>query len=252
MLILTSPAKTLNEIPKLPASLVITEPRSLDLTAKINKELSKLSQKQIAKLMSINEKLASLNYQRFKDWHQDHTLQNSQPALYMYAGDIYRQLTVQSYTKGEVNYAQNSLRVISGFYGILRALDLMQPYRLEMKLKLPSGAKLTDYWRTECTKILIADCNQDPDKLVINLASKEYENAVDLKLLPAQVVNINFQEYRNGELKTVAINSKRARGMMIEYCIKNQIHNLDDLKKFNLGDYKFNSEEEGSLLFVKS
>lgn len=252
MLILTSPAKTLLEDAKLPKNIEWTMPRSLPLTTKLANSMRKLSPEKIAKLMSINEKLTFLNFERFQAWQPDHNLKNSRPALFMYYGDIYRQLHPQDYSASELNYAQDTVRMISGLYGSLRPFDLMQPYRLEMKLTLPGHKqRLSKLWQQECTRTLIEDCKTDKLPLVINLASKEYEAAISLNELPAKVIHVDFKEYRADKLKTVAINSKRARGLMIDYCIKNQVTDLDTLKDFNLGDYQYESTSGNRVLFIK-
>ncbi len=254
MLIITSPAKTLDLESEYTLSFPPTQPQFLKQAAQIASDLKNLTKAQIQELMHINDKLSELNVQRYKSWLEKHTVNNSRPALHIYKGDIYRQLTPDTYNEKQQQYAHKSLRIISGLYGVLKAYDLMQPYRLEMKLDLckHNGPKLADYWRKLVTDSLNQEAKSENHNFLLNLASKEYAAAVDFKKLTIPVVTVDFKQVQaNGDLKTVAILSKIARGLMIEFCIKNTVENLDGVKKFNIEGYKLVEEGSKKLIFAR-
>ena len=254
MLIITSPAKTLDLESEYTLSISPTQPQFSKQAAQIASDLRNLNEAQIQKLMHINSKLAELNVQRYKSWSKKHSVSNSRPALHIYKGDIYRQLTPDTYNEKQQQYVQKSLRIISGLYGVLKAYDLMQPYRLEMKLDLRkyNGPKLADYWSNIVTESLNKDAKSENHNFLLNLASKEYAAAVDFKKLTIPVVTVDFKQIQaNGDLKTVAILSKIARGLMIEFCIKNTVENLDGVKNFNVEGYKLVEEGSKKLVFAR-
>ncbi len=250
MKILISPAKSLNfdiEIERKDFST----PNFIDESKILIDELKKFSQSQISTLMKISENLAQINYQRFQDFKTPFTCKNAKPALYFFNGDVYEGIDVENYNEKQIQYAQNNLRILSGLYGILKPLDLIQAYRLEMstKLKNKNGKNLYEFWQEKLTNYL----NQEEENLIINLASSEYFQAINKEKIKAKIVNIIFKEKKGKEFKIVGIFAKKARGLMVDYLIKNNVKNLDEIKKFNSENYKFNQEfsEQENLVFTR-
>ena len=239
MLMLISPAKTLDytgadfDRSTLPAFLERSE-------ALVN-QLSGYSTEELSDLMKISDKLAGLNYQRFQDFETPFTLENAKQALLVFKGDVYKGMTVEDYTEEDLAFAQDHLRILSGLYGVLRPLDLMQPYRLEMGTKLATekGKNLYEFWGSQISNLLNAELKDDGDPCVVNLASKEYFKSVDLKTLQARVLDIEFKENKDGEYKIVAIYAKRARGLMADYVIRNRVDTVEALQGFDSEGYTF-------------
>lgn len=250
MLIITSPAKTLDQNSIYPKT-EITQPLFLEKTNEIAQKLKKLPKKELQKMYQISDKLVELNHQRLKDWTKKHDLKNSRPAIFMYFGDIYREIFPKEYNKSEQDYAQKSLRMITGLYGYLRPFDLIQPYRLEMRTNVPSIGWLHDYWQQTLTESLNQEAETQKHPFLLDLASKEYSKSINFNNLNIPRIEVLFKEKRDGKLKTIAIFSKKARGMMIEFCIKNQINTVEQIKKFNTAGYKFTEETPNSLLFTR-
>ena len=201
------------------------------------KELKSLSAIQIAKLMKVSANIAELNYQRFQDFEKSPEKQ----AIFAYTGDVYKNIDVEDFSNSQLLFGQKHLRIISALYGVVLPLDKIKAYRLEMSCRLPgvgTGA-VSEFWKNYVTSELNATLLKHKNKYLINLASNEYFAAISLKDLDAKVINIHFRENRNGNLKNIALNSKRARGMMSGYIIKNEIDNADDLRSFNGAGYKF-------------
>lgn len=169
------------------------------------------------------------------------------------AGDIFKQMTPKTYTKNEQAYAQKNVRIISGLYGIVKAYDLIQPYRLEMKAKLPIGNSkdLYEFWQAPLTSSLIKDIESNKDEYFVNAASEESFKSIDLVKLPVKIITVEFRERRKGELVNVAIYSKTARGMIIEFMIKHNVQKPEDLEKFNTKGYKFLKWEGNNIFFVR-
>lgn len=242
MLILTSPAKTLDLDSDIPRGLNYTKPRFLDQTTELHQILKSQSRKQLQQTLGVSDDLTELNYQRFQDWQSKHNLDNSRPALFTYAGDIYQQLKPHQYTEAELKYSQQTLRIISAFYCLVRPLDLIQPYRLEMITKLDQVNKLDHYWKTKLTQTLNKEIDKFHHPAVINLASNAYSKAIDFKSLNRPVINIHFKEKKKDKYQTVAIYAKQARGAIIDYAIVNQITQPEKLKNFTRLGYRFNTK----------
>lgn len=252
MLIVVSPAKKL-DFEQLAPTDVFTTPKYLDKSKKLITELKKLSSEDIKSLMKLSESLAELNYTRFHNFKTPFTLKNSKQAAYAFKGDTYVGLDFESFSKSEVNYAQKHLRILSGLYGLLKPLDLIQPYRLEMgtKFKALGEKNLYGVWKTQLTEELNIELKKE--KILVNLASKEYFSAIDFNNLKAEVITPVFMEKKNGQYKIISFNAKRARGMMSQFILKNKIKNIDELKNFDMDNYKFNSKlsEDNELVFTR-
>lgn len=246
MIIITSSAKTLDE--KTDCSHVHGEqPLFLNMSERIHTSLAKKSKEELQEVLHANDKITELNFNRYKSWKKDHSSENSRPALFMYKGDIFRQMHPLAYSEDQLKYAHKTLRVMSGLYGSVRALDLIQPYRLEMAAKIDSNEKLSDQWRESVTE----QFNKE-DNTLVNLASKEYADAVDFDTFNGKVITIEFKEERDGKLQNLGILAKRARGMMIEYAIQNKVEDPKELQKFTEGGYAFAGETSpGVWLFTR-
>src|SRR5690606_21385190 len=209
------------------------------------KELAGIMQKKsradLQALMNISENIADLNKERFKNFSSEFTLANSKPALFAFKGDVYRKMNVEDYSQEQLAFAQEHLRILSGLYGLLKPLDLMQPYLLEMgiKLKNKKAVDLYGFWQNKITKALDEAAT---DGTVINLASQEYFKAINPKKLKARVIHITFKEYREGKYKIIAIFAKQARGLMANYIIENQINEPELLKLFNVDQYEYSEQ----------
>lgn len=236
MITVISPAKTLDLTPT--GLTTVTEPQFKKEIKELSGIMKKKSQKDLQELMGISENIATLNRERFKNFSNNFTLENSKPALFTFKGDVYRKMDVENYSDEQLSFAQDHLRILSGFYGLLKPLDLIQPYRLEMGIKLNNkkASDLYGFWQEKITKALDLAAT---DGIIINLASQEYFKAVNLKKLKAKVIHIAFKEYRGGAYKIVAIFAKQARGTMANYIIENQIDEPEKLKLFNLDSYEF-------------
>ena len=253
MKIVVSPAKTLDYKTKLPTTRG-TQPRFLETTSKVNKKLSGMSRRQIAELMSISDKLAELNFERYHGFEKEHDKQNSRPAVYAFAGDVYTGLDAYSIPVEKLDFLQDSLRILSGFYGILRPLDLIQPYRLEMGTPMGIGRKknLYELWQQDITNSLNKELKEG--ELFVNLASQEYFKAVNTDELKAPVVTPVFKDFKNGKLKIISFYAKKARGAMVRYIVDQEAETLEDLKGFDYEGYRFSAEEsteENELVFTR-
>ena len=230
MLTLISPAKTLDYDTPLPTGTFsqpaqLTQSRSDDL----------------ARLMSISDNLAELNRQRFRQWKTPFKPENARQALFAFKGDVYLGLDAYSLDDEAIDFAQQHLRILSGLYGILRPLDLMQAYRLEMgtRLNTESGSNLYQFWNDRITKSLNQELKQSGANTLVNLASNEYFKSVKPKLLKAEIITPTFREYRNGEYIFISFLAKKARGLMARYLIDNRIDNAEGLKDFDTEGYGF-------------
>ncbi|MBK28870.1 MAG: peroxide stress protein YaaA [Verrucomicrobiales bacterium] len=241
MLAVISPAKTLDfETPSLTKSC--TSPEFLDLSQKLINKLRTLPKSKLSSLMSISSKLADLNKQRYQDWNLPFTMSNAKQALMAFKGDVYTGFNFEKYNEKDFTYAQKHLRILSGLYGLLRPLDLIQPYRLEMRTKLTtSEAKdLYAFWSLTLTNSLNAAIKKLGNKILINLASNEYYNVIDKQLLEGNVITPVFKDKKNGDFKVISFYAKKARGAMSDYIIRNRISQPDGLKEFNGLGYRFN------------
>jgi len=250
MFLLLSPSKTQNFETR--SNFEYTQPFFRDEIHDLVKELRHYTAKDLQELMGISAKLAEINMQRFQKFDDNFNLDNAKQALAAFSGDVYDGIEVELYSPEDISFAQKHVGIISGLYGLLRPLDLMQPYRLEMgiNLKVSNKKNLYDFWGDKITD-RINDLNKDG--LVINLASVEYSKAINPKKIKSRFVNIVFQENNKGVYKIVGILAKRARGIMANYIIKNRLVSLDSLTKFHLEGYSFhkNSSDDNNLIFVR-
>jgi hypothetical protein len=225
-----------------------TQTRQLDYTQKLVNILKNKTQSQISKLMSLSEKLSKLNFDRFQAFKTPFSLDNAKQALLAFKGDVYNGINASSLSVKDLDFAQKNVRMLSGLYGVLRPLDLIQPYRLEMGTKLSNaqGNNLYDYWGSGISEVL----NEDEQKLIVNLASNEYFKAIDKKLLKAQILDIVFKEKKNDTYKVIGIYAKRARGLMINYIIRNRLTDAEVLKDFSDEGYLYNQDLSSDSTWV--
>jgi len=243
MLIVISPAKTLDYESEIP-ELETTQPDFLKESAALIKELCELSPQQISSLMKVSDKLGILNYDRFQAWKRPFTARNSRPALLAFKGDVYTGLDAQSMAKRDFNYAQKHLRMLSGLYGLLRPMDLMQPYRLEMGTKFENsrGKNLYEFWGKQITEALNKQLHSLKSGELVNLASNEYFKSVKPKELDAEIITPHFKDLKNGEYKMISFFAKKARGMMSRWAIDQRVKKAEQLKGFDVAGYEFNPE----------
>ncbi|SHG08215.1 hypothetical protein SAMN05444483_104346 [Salegentibacter echinorum] len=241
MKIVVSPAKSLDYKSESPTSRG-TQPAFLDITAKLNRKLARMTKNEISELMGISDKLADLNYTRFQDFEEKHTKENSRPAVYAFNGDVYSGLDAYTIPTDKLDLLQNSLRILSGLYGVLKPLDLIQPYRLEMgtSMGIEQNKNLYEVWQEKITDKLNSELEEG--ELFINLASQEYFKAVNAKELKAEVISPVFKDFKNGKLKIISFYAKKARGAMTRYIIDKDISTLDELNGFDYMDYRFSKE----------
>ena len=241
MIAIISPAKTIDfETPSLTNSS--SRPEFLDYSQNLINKLRTLSESKLCSLMSISSKLAALNRQRYKDWSLPFTASNSKQAIMAFKGDVYTGFTFDKYKEKDFAYAQRHLRILSGLYGLLRPLDLIQPYRLEMgtKLATPEGKDLYDFWSSTLTNALNEAVKSSGVQILINLASKEYYNCIDKTVLEGRVITPIFKDYKNGDFKVISFFAKKARGAMSDYIVRHRINEPDGLKAFKSLGYRFN------------
>jgi uncharacterized protein len=254
MLILISPSKT-QDFSDNNYTNLYTEPSFIDKTEILIKELRKKKVNDIAKLMDLSENLSLLNYQRYQQFATPFTIENAKQALLAFKGDVYTGFDLDGYSDKDFDFAQQHLRIISGLYGMLRPLDLIQPYRLEMKIRLknPKGKDLYAFWGDKLSVHLNNELKEKNERVLINLASQEYFKAINTKALKAKVITPHFKEEKNGSYKIVALFAKKARGMMANFAIKNKIANPEHLKAFQEGGYSFqeNMSSENDWVFVR-
>ncbi|HFS66755.1 MAG TPA: peroxide stress protein YaaA [Flavobacteriia bacterium] len=252
MKIVLSPAKSLDYTSPIPTK-EYTIPLFLKEAKVLDEVLKAKSPQELAKLMHISEKLAELNWKRFQEWSLPFTPENARQAIFAFNGAVYDGLDAYSLTEEQIQNLQNKLRILSGMYGFLRPLDLMQPYRLEMgtKLKFKSYKNLYEFWKDKVTNTLNSELSKNEP--FINLASNEYFKVIDKKKLKTKIITPVFKDFKNGELKIIAIYAKKARGMMVRYIIENNIENVTDLKGFNMANYAFDSKlsTETELVFTR-
>lgn len=241
MLLLISPAKTLDfETP--PPTTEFTQPDFLKQSRQLIGELRELSPQAISQLMSISDKLGVLNYDRFARWKTPFKPDNAKQAIFAFQGDVYTGMEAENFSSDDIEFAQQHLRILSGLYGLLRPLDLIQPYRLEMGTAFANsnGKNLYEFWDGSITKAINKQLAELHSKQVINLASTEYFSAVKPKLLKADIITPVFKDKKNGEYKIISFFAKKARGMMSAYIIKNKILEPEAIKHFNTAGYSFN------------
>jgi len=253
MKIIISPAKSLDFKTELPIKN-FSIPNFLSESKKINELLKKKSPSELKSLMSISEKLAELNWNRNNTFKTPFNIENARPSIFTFNGDVYSGLDAFSLSMGQLNQAQKSLRILSGLYGLLKPLDLIQPYRLEMgtKLNVEGSLNLYGFWRNKITNKLNDELNEN--EFFVNLASNEYSSAIDRKLLKTTMISPSFKDMKNGKLKIISFYAKKARGMMVRYILDNEIINLEDLRGFDYGGYSYSSEESEKmkeLVFIR-
>ena len=240
MKLVISPAKSLNYESELPTSLN-TQSCFLSEAQQLNSLLKKKSAKILSELMHISPNLGQLNYERNQEWAVPFTHHNARPAIYAFNGDVYRGIDAYTIPESKLETLQHSVRIISGLYGLLKPLDLVQPYRLEMGTKFPVGKSknLYEFWRKKVTTALNEELKDD--ELFVNLASQEYFKAIDIKVLKVPVIHIDFKEFKNGQYKTIAIFAKRARGYMTRHILENAVESIEGLKTFTTEGYAYDA-----------
>ena len=247
---LISPSKTLN-FDYNNVSDLKTNCRLIDHTNELHKILVNYSISDLKVLMSVSDKIAELNYNRFKSWEDPYASESSKQAIYAFKGDVYSGLDADSITENRYEFLQDNLRIISGYYGLIRPFDKILPYRLEMSTKLENsrGKNLYQFWGDNITNLLNEDI-VDKDDYVINLASDEYFKSINSKKLKSEVITPIFKEFKNGTYKTIAIYAKKARGFMSRFIVDNKIKDPENLKKFNSEVYSFNSSLSDDYIYT--
>lgn len=254
MLMVISPAKTL-DYSGTPATAEYSLPAHLDHSQILVEQLRELSPQQIAELMSLSDKLASLNAVRFAEWQPDFTVNNARQALLAFRGDVYTGMDADSFSTDDFRFAQQHLRILSGLYGLLRPLDLMQPYRLEMGTRLVNarGKNLYEFWGERISSWLNEALLAQGDDVLINLASNEYFSAVKKPALKARIIDTEFRDLKSGQYKIISFYAKKARGLMARYIIQNRLTSPEQLKDFDLDGYYFceASSSDSKLVFLR-
>jgi cytoplasmic iron level regulating protein YaaA (DUF328/UPF0246 family) len=243
MLIVISPAKTLDyETP--PKTKVFTTPDYLEHSQRLINRLRNFSSLDLSDLMKVSAKIADLNFGRYESWKKPFTVKNAKQSILAFKGDVYTGLDAETFKAAEFKFAQNHLRVLSGLYGLLRPLDLMQPYRLEMgtKLKTDVGKNLYEFWGSDITEGLNLQLKKIKSKYLINLASNEYFKSVKVNELDAEIITPAFKEFKNGDYKMIGIYAKRARGLLSRYIIQNKLSDPEDIKSFCEDGYRYNKK----------
>ena len=254
MLLVISPAKTLDyDTP--PATARFTQPQHLDHAQELIGQLRQMSPQQVGELMHLSDKLAALNVARYGSWHPDFTPANAKQALLAFKGDVYTGLAAEDFSEDDFDFAQAHLRMLSGLYGVLRPLDLMQPYRLEMGTKLANarGNNLYEFWGERISAWLNEALAAQGDDILLNLASNEYFGAVKRKALNARIIDTEFKDLKNGQYKIISFYAKKARGLMARYVIKERIRDPEQLKAFDYQGYRYSAEQSkpDSLVFLR-
>ncbi|TRX35614.1 peroxide stress protein YaaA [Flavobacterium restrictum] len=252
MKIVISPAKSLNFDKTLPVQQH-SEATFLKESRLVHSVLKQKTPNELGQLMAISDKLSDLNWQRNQAWKTPFSTENARPAVYTFDGDVYTGLDAFTIPADKIPVLQDRLRILSGLYGYLKPLDLMQAYRLEMGTKLPIGESknLYEFWKPIVTKALNKELTKD--ELFINLASTEYFSVIDVKTLKVPVITPDFKEYKNGKLKIISFFAKKARGMMVRYIIDTNAQTIDDLKGFDYEGYQFdaNLSQGNHLVFTR-
>jgi len=252
MILIISPSKTQDFSPSVLTQH--TQARQLQQSQNLINTLVTLTPEELSSLMKISDKLSQLNWQRYQDFELPFNLSNAKQALLAFKGDVYSGIETENYTDEDFAFAQQHLRLLSGLYGVLRPLDLVQPYRLEMgtRLKNSRGKNLYEFWGTQITDLLNQDLATEKQPLLVNLASNEYFKSIQAKQLNAKILTLSFKENKNGIYKIIAIHAKRARGFMANFVIKNRITDEEELKGFNQAGYVFNPSLSTELEWVFS
>tara|TARA_B100000676_G_C18057389_1_gene835407 strand:+ start:920 stop:1690 length:771 start_codon:yes stop_codon:yes gene_type:complete len=254
MLALVSPAKKLDFTETI-SPIIFSQPVFLERSAILVEQAKKLSQSELARLMKLSDKLTDLNYHRFRAFSPPFTLSNAKQAVLAFRGDTYVGLDATSLSEDDLVYAQDHLRILSGLYGILRPLDLIQPYRLEMGSRLPNpeGNDLYEFWGDDIAHAIDTSLETHKEPVVINLASNEYFKAARSNVINKRVITPVFKEVKNGISKVLGIFAKRARGSMARYIIRNRIEDPENLKKFTSDGYAYQEDmsSEDTWIFTR-
>ncbi|MCA9038820.1 MAG: peroxide stress protein YaaA [Planctomycetaceae bacterium] len=254
MLALIPPAKRLADHPD-SLGLELTQPKLLEHSQKLVNKLKKLSVKQLTELMGISEDLGKLNRERYQAWKTPFNAQNASPAIATFKGDVYQGMKPESFNKSNLKFAQQHVRILSGLYGLLRPLDLMQPYRLEMGTDLSFGRakNLYEFWGSTITQAVNEALEESGNPIVVNLASNEYYKAIQPKKLEGEVITLVFKEEKDGKIRIITLFAKQARGMMINHIVKQKINNIEGLKNFQQAGYAFDEALSSGkeLIFVR-
>ena len=252
LLALLSPAKKLDFAPA-PAFVKASTPALLEDTALLAVRAKKLTRSDLRRLMDLSSKLADLNYQRFQSFDPANGGE-TKPAIYAFAGDVYVGFDAKTFAPDDIAFAQKHIAIISGLYGLLRPLDAIQPYRLEMGsgVKTARGKDLYAFWRASLTAHLNAVTAKLKNPTIINLASHEYWNALDEKALQSPVIQATFKEIKGGKATVVSFLAKKARGMMARYIVQNRLTDPEDLKKFDVAGYSFNTTASNDTVWIFS
>lgn len=253
MLVVLSPAKKLDL--KIDQPQDFSTPMFTEDSEKLIKELRKLKEDDIGKLMGISPQLSALNFERYQKWSINHDIENCKQAIASFSGDAYMGLDAASFTQKEHDFAQEHLRILSGLYGVLKPLDLIHPYRLEMGSKLKVGKKknLYEFWGYKIVDELNTTLKKLGDNVLINLASNEYFKAINKKKLEATIITPVFKDFKNGQYKSIMHYVKKARGLMTSFIIKNELQNIEDLIAFDVDGYCYNAEASinNELVFLR-
>ena len=255
MLFILSPAKKL-DFESAPAIKDFTLPAMMDQTEVLVAKLKKMSAKKLGELMKLSADLSKLNYDRFQEWSPEFSLDESRQALLAFKGDVFKSMNVEAFKKADFNFAQKHLRILSGLHGVLRPLDLIRPYRLEMGTKLSVDSKtknLYQFWGAQIAESVNLALAEQKDKVLVNVASNEYFKAVDKKTLDAEVIDVSFKDLKSGVYKSVFLWVKQARGMMASWAIRNRIKKVSDLQSFSENGYHFSKKDssDNSLVFLR-
>ncbi len=252
MKLVISPAKSLDFDSKVP-TIQASHALFLKESERLNKLLKKKSAKSLSKLMSISDALGQLNYERNQEWQLPFNSDNARQAIYAFNGDVYRGMDAYTIPEDKLDVLQNTVRILSGLYGVLKPMDLMQPYRLEMGTKMPVGKhkNLYQFWSKTVTKALNEELQEG--ELFLNLASSEYFKVIDTKALKVPVIHIEFKDFNKGEYKIIGIFAKLARGLMTRYILDSNAKSIDDIKGFNYEGYGFSEamSNEKHLVFTR-
>jgi cytoplasmic iron level regulating protein YaaA (DUF328/UPF0246 family) len=250
ILCITSPAKTMDESVDWKSSVAgtISQPRLDAKTGALLQRLRKLDQTALQKLLQVSDNITVENYQRFQSWQELPT----KPSILLYNGAIYKMLNASEWSANQQQHAQATIRIISGLYGLLRPYDVMRPYRLEMRTKIPwLEQSLAAWWSDSVTTLLQRDAAEQGVSTILNLASVEYRNTIDTTNLKTPIISIHFKERKQGKLKTVAMYAKKARGAMLEWIVQQQIDSVEDLRDFSELGYSLQKKTATELLFVR-
>lgn len=241
MLTVISPAKTLDYESSL-ATKKYSKPQLLDASAELISRMREFSALDIAEFMDVSMKIADLNFERFQDWKQPFTTKNARPAVLAFKGDVYDGMDAPSFDDDDFEFLQQHVRILSGLYGYLKPLDLMQPYRLEMgkKLTTDKGKSLYEFWGGEITSRINKELRKQNNPLLVNLASNEYFKVVQKRDVEADIITPQFKDWKNGQYKMISFYAKKARGMMVRYITQNRIDEAEGIKDFDLGGYGYN------------